>query len=194
MNKIEFTNFTADIGSSTYFGINSDEIAKTFTELCGESDRNAVIVATSIIDDILSTKIKSLLKVGSAKDHSALFADNGPFSSLYSKTESLYCLGELSDTLRKDINVLRKMRNEAAHIWINFTLNSEKYSKNIERMNNYQTVVSLKKSIAQDKGVPTEYVQMSPRVCFNLIASLIITLLGERAPHKEKTKGQQSDV
>jgi len=170
----------AKIDSTSFQGVDSSEIAKIYEDVANESDRNAVIVVTSIIDDILSSKIKSLLKAGSAKEQNGLFMDNGPFSCMYSKVESLYCLGELSELTRKDINLIRKMRNDAAHLWRNFQLDDEKYVKIMAKMHSYQTVLSIKDSIAQENGVSIEEVQMVPRVCFNLVTSLLIVLLEDR--------------
>jgi len=178
MEKKEYTNWTADISSAIFDGLDSLIVNETFKALSKESDRNAVIVATSMIDDILSSKIKCLLKAGTSKDHKALFEDNGPFNSMYSKTEWLYCIGELSGHQRKDINILRKMRNEAAHLWLPFDLASDRYNSMLQKMQTYESVNSLKKSLADEHNTSVENILMSPRVCFNLISSLIMTLLG----------------
>ena len=170
----------AKIDSALFQWIDSAEIARIYEDLSNESDRNAVIVATSIIDDILSSKVKSLLKAGTDKEQNALFSDNGPFSSMYCKIEWLYCIGELNEHTRKDVNLIRKMRNDAAHIWRSFNLESDKNVKTMEKMHSYQTVASIKESIAQENSVSTEDVQMDPRVCFNLMTSLIIVLLGDK--------------
>jgi DNA-binding MltR family transcriptional regulator len=180
MRKIKINNLTAAVDSVAFYGIDSAEIARIYRELSRENDRNAVIIATSIIDDILSLKIRSLTKVGTAKELKALFSDNGPFGSLYSKVEWLYCIGELQENIRRDINIIRKMRNDAAHMWRAFQLNDDRYIKTMEKMSFFSIVKSVRGFIAQQEGVSLESVQMDQRVCFILMTSLIIALLGNK--------------
>lgn len=180
MEKIEYTNWLADISSTRFDGLDSFVVNETFKQLSNETDRNAVIVATSMIDDILSSKIRCQLKAGTAKDHKGLFEDNGPFSSLYSKVEWLFCCGELHEDQRKDINALRKLRNEAAHLWLPFDLASDRYRTIIEKMRTFERVRSLKEHLANEHQTSEDNIVMSPRVCFNLITSLLMTLLGKR--------------
>jgi DNA-binding MltR family transcriptional regulator len=195
MRKIKMIGGSiAVINSVVFDGIDSDEISKIFKDLSNQNDRNAVIVATSIIDDILSSKIRSQAKLGTPKDLNSLFSDSGPFGSMYSKVEWLYCIGELHDFIRKDINIIRKIRNDAAHIWRSFDLNNEKYLKAMEKTSAYNLVSTIKESIAMKEHVSSlDDIHLEAKDCFNMIASLIIVLLGKQIkknPNAQSGKGE----
>jgi DNA-binding MltR family transcriptional regulator len=185
MRKIKIGRSLFDIHRLSFDGIDSKQVATIFHELEAQNDRNAVIVATSIIDDILNSRIRSLVKCGSPKDHNALFADNGPFASMYCKIEWLYCIGELPSSIRKDIHIIRKLRNDAAHKWHNFDFSNEIYSKLLKRISLYRLIDSFKEIVKKEEQLSSEdYVWMENRTCFDHMVSLLIILLS-----KEITNG-----
>jgi len=182
MRKIKIKSFSIDITSFAYDGLDSKEIAKIFDDLINQSDRNAVIVASSIIDDILSLQIRALVKCGTLQEQNALFSDRGPFGSMYSKIEWLYCLGKLSASARKDINIIRAIRNDAAHKWRGFVLVDDNYTKALKKMSGYSLVGQIKNIVAmEEKLSPADYVHMEPKVIFCMLSSLLITSLGGEA-------------
>jgi|GEM_PF-3062048 len=181
MRKVKVKSFLAEITSSAYDGLDSKEIDNIFKDLINQSDRNAVIVASSIIDDILSLQIRALVKCGTLQEQNALFSDRGPFGSMYSKIEWLYCLGKLPAFVRKDINIIRTIRNDAAHKWRGFDLADDNYTKALKKMRVYSAVDQIKNSLAQEEKLSSaDYVHMEPKVCFCLLSSILIILLGSQ--------------
>lgn len=80
-----------------------------------ETDRGAVIFAASLFDEALKNLLTNYLvtNVGSSDD---LFeTPNAPLSTFSSKISFSYRLGLISDKFARDLNLIRKIRNEFAH-------------------------------------------------------------------------------
>lgn len=80
-----------------------------------ESDRAAVILAGSIIDELLKSLLSAhLVAVTSSKDD--LFdGPNAPLSDFNARIEMAYRLGIISVKFTRDLHLIRKIRNEFAH-------------------------------------------------------------------------------
>ncbi|MEM9420536.1 MAG: hypothetical protein AAGA25_16020 [Planctomycetota bacterium] len=80
-----------------------------------ETDRAAVILAASILDDLLKTVLSNRLVVN-ASGHDTLFdGPNAPLGSFSSRIELSYRTGVVSSTFARDLHLIRKIRNEFAH-------------------------------------------------------------------------------
>lgn len=80
-----------------------------------ESDRAAVILVASMIDELLGILLKSyLVAIPSADD--ALF-DNAtsPLATFSAKVDISYRIGLISGKFARDIHIVRKIRNSFAH-------------------------------------------------------------------------------
>lgn len=85
-------------------------------ELRKESDRGSIIVAVSLLDDTLSKLIKAKL-APSIENRDELFDDYAaPFSTFSSRIDLAYRLGLLRPQTRATFHLLRKIRNNFAHI------------------------------------------------------------------------------
>jgi DNA-binding MltR family transcriptional regulator len=84
-------------------------------ELNAESDRGAVILACSLFDIALKAKIKSFLTpISSSADE--IFDDaNAPLATFSSKINMAFRLGIISQSLKRDLHLLRDIRNSFAH-------------------------------------------------------------------------------
>ena len=80
-----------------------------------ESDRAAVILVASIINENLETLLKSyLVPIPSA--HDTLFdSATSPLSNFSSKIDMAYRIGLISGKFARDIHIVRKIRNAFAH-------------------------------------------------------------------------------
>ena len=80
-----------------------------------ESDRAAVILSASLLDEALTTLIRTfLIPCSSAKD--VLFEEaTSPLSNFSSKIDLAHRLGLISSKLSRDIHLIRKIRNSFAH-------------------------------------------------------------------------------
>jgi len=88
------------------------QVSKALAE---ESDRACVILVTSWADHLLRIRLAQEFAKGNADARGALFATNGPFATLSSKLNAVFCAGWLDRDVYHDLNVIRKMRNQFAH-------------------------------------------------------------------------------
>lgn len=80
-----------------------------------ESDRAAVILVASLIDECLTALLKSHL-VPIAQSQDALFdSATAPLSTFSAKIDITHRLGIISAKLCRDIHLIRKIRNSFAH-------------------------------------------------------------------------------
>lgn len=84
-------------------------------EFSSETDRAAVIVAASMLDELLRTLlIAKLVPVSSSNDE--LFdGANAPLGTFSSRIESAYRVGLISVKLARDLHLVRRIRNDFAH-------------------------------------------------------------------------------
>lgn len=90
------------------------EILEFRIALQSESDRATALMAAAFLEDYLSKLISCFM----VKDPSAskeLFSHNGPLGTFSAKIDMAYMLALISPTVRKDLHLLRKIRNEFAH-------------------------------------------------------------------------------
>jgi DNA-binding MltR family transcriptional regulator len=80
-----------------------------------ESDRAAVILTASLLDETLGTLIRTfLIPCSTPKD--LLFEDaTSPLSTFSAKIDMAHRLGLISSKLTRDIHLIRKIRNSFAH-------------------------------------------------------------------------------
>lgn len=118
---------------------NLDTLKKVRKELSNETDRGCCLVATSYLDQELERMLRKKL-VGSNKHLNSLFTFNGPLGTFSSKINLSYSLGFISKTSLKDLNIIRKIRNEFGHSYepINFETESIKERIHLLKSNFYE--------------------------------------------------------
>ena len=82
--------------------------------LIGETDRGCALMAAAFIDDSL----KLLLKRNLVDDENALddlFDHNGPLGTFSGKINLSYSMGFIPKNVKRDLHILRKIRNDFAH-------------------------------------------------------------------------------
>jgi hypothetical protein len=93
----------------------SQNFTKYFDLMRGESDRGSVLVAAALLDGILCELLKSKL-APSIDKKDELFGDYQPYSSFSARIDLAYRLGLIRPTIRKSCHLLRKIRNDFAHV------------------------------------------------------------------------------
>jgi|GEM_PF-1988259 len=89
------------------------EIAAAMSEFRKETDRGCIIVSAAILEVWLERVLAGAMKGGKGSE---LFdGPNAPFGSFSSKTLVAHQLGLISDRTRSRLDIIRRMRNEAAH-------------------------------------------------------------------------------
>ena len=85
-------------------------------EMLGESDRAAIILAASLLDDALKNRITQCLKItATEKQKEDIFAYPGPMGSFSDRTSLAYAFGFIDKDTAKQLNDLRELRNACAH-------------------------------------------------------------------------------
>ncbi len=79
------------------------------------SDRSCAVLAAAILDDRLDRLLKAVLLPGAAKGEDRLLGRGGVADSFSARIELAYRVGLLSANVRKALDWLREIRNEAAH-------------------------------------------------------------------------------
>lgn len=102
------------------------ELFKGFAEqLTKESDRGSVIVSASIIDHVLGKLIQTMLVPSIEKRDELLEGATAPFSTFSSRIDLAYRLGLIRSESRASFHLLRKIRNDFAHVIDPKTFESE---------------------------------------------------------------------
>lgn len=79
-----------------------------------ETDRGCALMAVAFLDEKLKQLLKHFLVEDEASFNS-LFSGVGGLSTFSSKIEISYLLGLIGPMVKKDLHILRKIRNEFAH-------------------------------------------------------------------------------
>lgn len=80
-----------------------------------ETDRGAVILAASLFDIQLESLIKSFLVADQATNDELFDGASAPLTNFSSKILMAFRLGLITKTFARDLNLIRKVRNEFAH-------------------------------------------------------------------------------
>lgn len=107
--------------------------------LLSESDRGCVLILTSDLDnylnEILSFWFKNIGNV-SNKQEKVIFDFSGPLGSFSNKIQLSKALGIIDDTIYRDLLIIRKIRNLAAHSNNSFSLSNNTVKNKIRNLHN----------------------------------------------------------
>jgi hypothetical protein len=85
--------------------------------IVGESDRGAVILAATSVEDMLEwailARMPGLLKDPGARE--SIFGVNGSVGTFSNKIAMAYAMGIIEKDARREIDLIREMRNACAH-------------------------------------------------------------------------------
>ena len=87
--------------------------AKFLTVLAAESDRGLVLAGAAFIDNSLEKLLRSYLVPSPEIDK--LFSSNGSLATFSNRITMAYSLGLIDSAVKRDIDLIRKIRNDFAH-------------------------------------------------------------------------------
>lgn len=90
--------------------------AEVWRSLKKESDRGSVIVAAAVIEDQLEELLKNRLVTNSDQNAPLFDGANSAISTFSAKIELAYRTGAISQKVRQSTHILRRLRNDFAHI------------------------------------------------------------------------------
>ena len=91
-----------------------EEVAELRGTLSEETDRGCALMVAAYIDYELGKLIKAHI-VDDKSVSDDLFSNNGPLGTFSSRINLAYSLGLIPNDIRRDLHLLRKIRNEFAH-------------------------------------------------------------------------------
>jgi DNA-binding MltR family transcriptional regulator len=111
-------------------------------EFAKESDRAAVILTASILDNLLRALIAArLVPVSSAGDD--LFdGANAPLGTFSARIEVAYRLGLISVKFTRDLHLMRRIRNDFAHDIQGCSFDDAKVRSRIVELNNSHGIIA----------------------------------------------------
>lgn len=162
--------FTTEYLANDYSHFHDDKIVQAFVNATkGESDRGLVLISAAFLDDLLEGRMRHLLRKGNNSARNKLFDAVGPFSSVSAKIETLFCFGDISKDIRDDLNIIRKLRNDYAHEWQDFTLLEPKNRDCISKLKNTSLFNSVIKA--------GDTLPIHPKTTFSLVVISLISCL-----------------
>ena len=93
----------------------NDDLFAFVRELQAQNDRGQIIVGAAYIDDCLRTLLLAHF-INNTKVADDLLNEHGPLGSFAAKIELCYLLHLVDKDERHDLHIIRKMRNEFAHL------------------------------------------------------------------------------
>jgi hypothetical protein len=96
---------------------NEEDLRSAVLDMKGESDRGAIILSATSIEDILEIEIANRMPSLKSDDQlqKKIFEGDGPISSFSRKIDMAYALGIIDKQYHGIINLIREVRNACAH-------------------------------------------------------------------------------
>lgn len=101
--------------------------------LSKESDRGCALYAAAYLDRALSDLLYMSL-VENKNIQQDLFDGTAPLASFSSRITLAYYLGKLSPSIRRDLNLIRKIRNDFAHTADSLTFETKKIANRCKHL------------------------------------------------------------
>jgi DNA-binding MltR family transcriptional regulator len=83
--------------------------------LSEETDRGCILMSAALLDHELEEILKSYL-IDDKKVVNNLLSNNGGLGNFSARIDMVYALGLISEKIYKDLHIIRKIRNDFAHI------------------------------------------------------------------------------
>lgn len=171
-----------------------------------ESDRGGVLIAASLLENILETKISERLVPSTQRKDPLLHGANAPLGNFSSKIEAAYRLGIIWKEMRDLLSLFRRLRNDFAHSPTTANLESPQnrdrltalFQKDpilhdfiIESLARAATKIVPEK-LDELEVTPEEYIKkhFPVRQMFNYVFSGIVTLLDNFPAYPDRIEAQ----
>ncbi|HAR53355.1 MAG TPA: hypothetical protein DCS45_15985 [Roseovarius nubinhibens] len=91
-----------------------EDFSELIEEIQRESDRGAAIVSAAVLEGVLEDLLKSSFQRNTHERNS--FSSSGPISTFSAKISLSHSLGLISDPEYRDLEKIRRIRNDFAHV------------------------------------------------------------------------------
>ena len=93
----------------------TDTLKSAFKTLMKLAHASIVLTRTAQVEAVLQRLLETRMPNLSNRLREKLFTGYGPFSSLSAKIDTLFAMGMLTEELRRELHVVRELRNLFAH-------------------------------------------------------------------------------
>lgn len=133
------------------------DLSHFLNEYNKESDRGAVLIAASRLDEVLKGLLNAFLrKTKTAKE--LIDGFNAPLGTFSARINACHALGLIEEQEYNEINIIRKIRNQFGHQWKNVSFETQSISAHMENIDWYG---------------PDEVMQ-TPRAKFNFLVAILL--------------------
>lgn len=87
-----------------------------FVRLVQDTHAETMLRLGTVLEDVLEIALRTQMLLGGEKENERAFVKNGELATLYKKIKKAKTLGLLDDVTYKDVELLRKIRNEFGHL------------------------------------------------------------------------------
>jgi hypothetical protein len=115
-------------------GPDFEAVYRLTNELKDESPRGVVLIATAMLEELLRELMLVFLIPNPSSSDTLFDGPNSPFGSLSSKIDGAYRMGLISNSLCRDLHVIRRIRNEVAHQPQSFSFEGPSSKNRIEAL------------------------------------------------------------
>lgn len=140
--------------ATEYAKKHSESVSKAFRELVTLNERTAAIVAAAHLDGWLETMLRSYF-VDSREEADRILEAEGPVGSFSARIRLAFCLGLLRDDQRRDLHLVRRVRNRAAHLAERFSFEESPVRDWVDAMKQLDRVEENRHEYPPD-GLPLE--------------------------------------
>lgn len=106
--------FVEQLDSKTY---DIDELLKVIEHILAEEARALPVIACAFADDVMLAMLRREIPDGVPGGKAGLWSGFGPLSRLSSRIQICYAFGWIDQELLREIDALRKIRNDISHKW-----------------------------------------------------------------------------
>lgn len=117
------------------------EVVEFRLSLNPETDRGCALMVSSLLDYKLGKLLEAMF-VDDPKVVSELFSHSGPLGTFSSKINTAYLLGLIGPNVRRDINLIRKIRNEFGHSHHTLTFHDERIRNRCNELFHFHCIES----------------------------------------------------
>jgi Mannitol repressor len=114
------------------------ELDAIFTEIRLGGERGSVLLAASMIENVLEGAIAFRFGHLSKSDLDDLFTGTAPLATFSAKIKIAYAMGVIGKNTRHDLDSFREMRNAFAHSIVLLTLTQPEVANLLNGMNAYK--------------------------------------------------------
>ena len=148
-----------------------DLMVKLTAELEKESDRGMALLAASYLEFLLgSLVITKMLVEPSEAQKMLLEGPNAPLATFSSRIDMAYCLGLLNHDQKRDLNLIRKIRNVFAHEFMRVSFDTPQIASRCNELKS-----------AQVDGQPSTAMACYRKASVRLMAYILLRMNKESA-------------